>query len=40
MIDGRAGLWTELVNGQSLETLLASNAVLPTHEALEIGAAM
>jgi serine/threonine protein kinase len=36
-VDGRAGLWTELVNGQSLESLLASHPNLPTHDAVEIG---
>src|SRR3984885_1130829 len=36
-VDGRAGLWTELINGQSLESLLASNPMLPGHDAGEIG---
>lgn len=36
-VEGRAGLWTELINGQSLESLLASNPVLPAHDAVEIG---
>jgi serine/threonine protein kinase len=35
--DGRTGLWTELINGQSLESLLASNPALPAHDAVEIG---
>ena len=36
-VDGRAGLWTELINGQSLESLLASTPVLSLHDAMEIG---
>src|SRR6202000_689026 len=36
-VDGRAGLWTGLVNGQLLESLLASNPILPAHDAVEIG---
>ncbi len=36
-IDGRAGLWTELVNGQSLEDVLASSPTLPLYDAVEIG---
>ena len=36
-VDGRAGLWTELINGQSLESLLGSNPVLPAQDTVEIG---
>jgi serine/threonine protein kinase len=36
-VDGRAGLWTELINGQSLESVLASTPVLSLHDAIEIG---
>jgi eukaryotic-like serine/threonine-protein kinase len=36
-VDGRAGLWTELVNGQTLENLLVSNPMLPADDAVEIG---
>ena len=36
-VDGRAGLWTELVNGQTLESLLTSNPMLASHDAVEIG---
>ena len=36
-VDGRAGLWTELVNGQSLESVLGSNPILPAQDAVDIG---
>jgi eukaryotic-like serine/threonine-protein kinase len=36
-VEGRAGLWTELVNGQTLESLLTSNPILASHDAVEIG---
>src|SRR4051812_46083943 len=40
VVDGRAGVWMELVGGDSLESVVGNGGPLPVSRALEIGGAL